>query len=328
MAKKKKKELKDYLTIKNIMSILLPEIAFGMCLWAWYYDLIVLGIIIIFAIFFYQMLKNKAEFSHTNITLAIFFGINVILEVFVFIPGLISASDLVSYNIVYSALFFVLNGIAVGINKKKKDLLFLMIFIGLVLFCMVMFFIISFNSYSAKPIIYIYPEKDMDVEIKVSNPERFTVTYPKYEEGWKVKALTDGTLIDSNNKKYYALYWEGKNKSNTIKEDGFIVKGKDSAEFLEEKLEILGLNYKEANEFIMYWLPKLESNKYNYIRFKTREEIDNNMKLNINPEPDTLIRVMMEYKGLDKKIKVKEEKLTKVERKGYTVVEWGGTEIK
>ena len=193
---------------------------------------------------------------------------------------------------------------------------------------MVMFFIISFNSYSAKPIIYIYPEKDMDVEIKVSNPERFTVTYPKYEEGWKVKALTDGTLIDSNNKKYYALYWEGKNKSNTIKEDGFIVKGKDSAEFLEEKLEILGLNYKEANEFIMYWLPKLESNKYNYIRFKTREEIDNNMKLNINPEPDTLIRVMMEYKGLDKKIKVKEEKLTKVERKGYTVVEWGGTEIK
>ena len=179
-----------------------------------------------------------------------------------------------------------------------------------------------------KPIIYIYPEEDMDVEVTVSNPEKFTVTYPKYEDGWKVKALTDGTLIDKNNKKYYALYWEGNGDKDNINKDGFVVKGEDSASFLEEKLEILGLNYKERNEFIMYWLPKLESNKYNYIRFKTREEIDNNMKLNINPEPDTLIRVMMEYKGLDKKIKVKEQSLTKVERKGYTVVEWGGTEIK
>ena len=67
-----------------------------------------------------------------------------------------------------------------------------------------------------KPIIYIYPEEDMDVEVTVSNPEKFTVTYPKYEDGWKVKALTDGTLIDSNNKKYYALYWEGNGDKDSI----------------------------------------------------------------------------------------------------------------
>ena len=179
-----------------------------------------------------------------------------------------------------------------------------------------------------KPIIYIYPEKEMDVEVTVSNPEKLTVTYPKYNDGWKVKVLKDGTLIDRNNKKYYALYWEGKGDNNTIKSDGFVVKGEDVASFLEEKLEILGLNYKESNEFIMYWLPKLESNKYNYIRFKTMDEINKNMKLTINPEPDTLIRIMMEYKGLDKKIDVKEQKLERRERSGYTVVEWGGTEIK
>ena len=212
--------------------------------------------------------------------------------------------------------------------------LLVMISIGIIVLTVGFFWVMwpkikaSVNNQWDKPIIYIYPEEDMDVEVTVSNPEKFTVTYPKYEDGWKVKALTDGTLIDSNNKKYYALYWEGNGDKDSINKDGFVVKGEDSASFLEEKLEILGLNYKERNEFIMYWLPKLESNKYNYIRFKTREEIDNNMKLNINPEPDTLIRVMMEYKGLDKKIKVKEQSLTKVERKGYTVVEWGGTEIK
>ena len=182
---------------------------------------------------------------------------------------------------------------------------------------------------SWKPIIYIYPTKDIDVNIKVSNPELFTVTYPKYNDGWQVKALTDGTLIDKNDKKYYALYWEGNNKNTSIvKEDGFIVKGKDSASFLEEKLEILGLNYKERNEFIMYWLPKLEKNKYNYIRFQTQDEINNNMELYIDPKPDTIIRVRMDYKALDKKIKVKIQELTKLERSGYTVVEWGGTEIK
>ena len=180
-----------------------------------------------------------------------------------------------------------------------------------------------------KPIIYIYPEEDIDVIIKVNHPEKFTVTYPKYNDGWEVRALKDGTLIDKNNKKYYALYWEGENKgTNKVKEDGFVIKGEDTVTFLEEKLALLGLNYKESDEFIMYWLPKLEKNKYNYIRFQTMEEIDNDMSLDINPQPDTLIRIRMEYKPLDKKIEVKEQQLTKQERNGYTVVEWGGTEIK
>ena len=34
------------------------------------------------------------------------------------------------------------------------------------------------------------------------------------------------------------------------------------------------------------------------------------------------------FKGLEKPIQVQEQKLEQVERKGYTAVEWGGTEIK
>ena len=215
-------------------------------------------------------------------------------------------------------------------SAKPILIVLLIIFLGIVGFFWYMWPRIqeSINNQWVKPVIYIYPEEDMNVEITVSNPEKLTVTYPKYNDGWKVKALKDGTLIDENNKKYYALYWDGEGDNGTIQSDGFIVRREDAEKFLEEKLEILGLNYKEANEFIMYWLPKLESNKYNYIRFKTMDEINSNMKLNINPEPDTLIRIMMEYKGLDKKIKVKEQKLERRERSGYSVIEWGGTEIK
>ena len=55
------------------------------------------------------------------------------------------------------------------------------------------------------------------------------------------------------------------------------------------------------------------------------EEIEKSMPLSFSIQPDTLIRIMMDYKPLDSYITVKEQQLTKVERKGFTVVEWGGT---
>ena len=181
-----------------------------------------------------------------------------------------------------------------------------------------------------KPIIYIYPEMEMDVNVRLGYSNLLTVSYPKYENGWNVQALKDGTLIDKDtNRELYALYYESINKLNfKVEEDGFIVKGDDSASFLEDKLSILGLNSKETNEFIIYWLPILESNKYNYIRFASMNEINENMPLDIEPKPDSVIRVLMTFKGLENEIKIDEQVLTPVVRNGYSVVEWGGTIIK
>lgn len=114
----------------------------------------------------------------------------------------------------------------------------------------------------------------------------------------------------------------------SVVKEGFVVKSEDSAQFLEEKLEILGLNEKETQEFIIYWLPILESNKYNYIRFASKDEIETNMPLEITPKPNTTIRILMTFKGLDKPINVKEQYLEKTQRTGYAAVEWGAVEIK
>ena len=84
------------------------------------------------------------------------------------------------------------------------------------------------------------------------------------------------------------------------------------------------MNNRETEEFIIYWLPKLEGNKYNYIRFETMEEINENMPLKVTPTPDTTIRVMMEFKALDVYIEIPEQQLKTPERKGFVVVEWGG----
>ena len=136
-------------------------------------------------------------------------------------------------------------------------------------------------------------------------------------------------MIDNTtNRTLYGLYWEGIDNGAKQTNEGFIVKGNYTIKFLEEKLSILGLNEKEAEEFIIYWLPILEKNNYNYIRFSTKEEIENYMKLDVTPQPDTTIRIIMNYKPLDKKINVKEQELIKQERNGFTLVEWGGSQIK
>jgi hypothetical protein len=72
----------------------------------------------------------------------------------------------------------------------------------------------------------------------------------------------------------------------------------------------------------------MEHNKYNYIRFETKEEINSYMPLKITPKPDSMIRIVMDFKALDNKINIKEQTLTTPSRTGYTVVEWGGSEIK
>lgn len=179
-----------------------------------------------------------------------------------------------------------------------------------------------------KPIIYLYPEKEIQLSVRLGKENNITCSYPEYKNGWNVLAKPDGTLVDiETGRGLYALYWEGIRSEKCNLKEGFVVKGNQTIQFLEEKLAVLGLNERESEEFIVYWLPKLQKNEYNYIRFATLEEINNNMPLELSIEPDTLIRVLMQYKPLDKYMEVKEQKLVTPDRNGFTVVEWGGTEI-
>jgi len=50
-----------------------------------------------------------------------------------------------------------------------------------------------------------------------------------------------------------------------------------------------------------------------------------NLELNVTPKPDSLIRVFLTIKKLDEVVNVKEQNLKAVERNGFTVVEWGGS---
>lgn len=179
-----------------------------------------------------------------------------------------------------------------------------------------------------KPIIYFYPEKETEIEIQLDYQGELTTTYPKISGNrWKVNAKPDGTLTDENGRSYYALYWEGNPNNQLQMHDGFVVKAEETITFLEEKLDQLGLSEREANEFIMFWLPKLESSPYNVIHFAQDDYLDL-APLSIQPEPDNVIRVMMVFEAISHPIDFPKQLLPeKPKRDGFTVVEWGGTQV-
>lgn len=177
----------------------------------------------------------------------------------------------------------------------------------------------------AKPVLYLYPKKNnTKISVRFEKEKLLTTTYPKYDNGWVVTANKNGDLTDLTGKYYYGLYWEETGSTKVNFDTGFYVTKENAIDFLEEKLKIIGLNERESNEFIMYWLPVLEKNKKSLVYFELTEERQRYNKLIIEPAPDSLLRVSIHVKKVDGKPKIKEQQLSSFERKGYTTIEWGG----
>ena len=182
------------------------------------------------------------------------------------------------------------------------------------------------STYAAKPVIYLYPEEETEVAVKLDCDGGLTCTYPAYEDGWSVTAQPDGTLTDEAGQTYRYLYWEGRSEAEYDFSTGFCVAGEDTAAFLEEALAALGLTRAEANEFIIYWLPRMEGNAYNLLSFQTDAYTDH-ARLTVTPQPDTVLRVFLAWRPLAAPVDIPAQTLSAPSRQGFTLVEWGGTEL-
>ncbi|MCF0121204.1 MAG: hypothetical protein HUJ65_06155 [Oscillospiraceae bacterium] len=179
----------------------------------------------------------------------------------------------------------------------------------------------------AKPVIYLYPEVTTDVAVWLDYSGELTCTYPAYADGWRITAEPDGTLTDGAGQTYNYLYWEGVSDTVYDLSEGFCIAGADTAAFLEDALNRLGLTRREANEFIVYWLPLMQENPYNLISFQS-DSYTQSAQLRIDPAPDTLIRVFMAFKPLESAVEVPAQELSCAPRTGFTAVEWGGCEVR
>ena len=181
---------------------------------------------------------------------------------------------------------------------------------------------------AAKPVIYLYPTEPTSVKVKLDYKGKLTCTYPDYNGGWEVTAYPNGRIIDQKTGKEYSyLFWEGVTDVEYDFSRGFVVKGEDTAEFLQKTLAEIGLTPVEYNEFIVYWLPRMQNNPYNLISFQS-DIYTESAKLEISPSPDSLLRVFMAYRPLSAPIDIEPQTFDTFVRRGFTVVEWGGTEVR
>ena len=162
---------------------------------------------------------------------------------------------------------------------------------------------------------------DISVQFNIIN-SKFTIIYPKFNEKntWNVKAIPNGDILIKD-KIYPYLFWEVESYFPPETNEGFIISEENAEKFLEEKLDILGLNEKGKTDFITFWRNKLS------LCFFQSKNFFKHFELNITTKRDSLIRVFLTIKKLDTPINIKEQKLISNERKGFTVIEWGGSDL-
>lgn len=164
--------------------------------------------------------------------------------------------------------------------------------------------------------LYLYAEKETDVSVKVDKAE-IVAANPPYKNGWETQATPEGTKID------YAYVSEF-----DAPETGLVVTEEDLQQTLVDYAQELGLNEREADDFVAFWTTELPAAPYYLVsHFSNPAGI---MGIKISPEPDVLLQVVMYFKPLSGSSARAYKNLLPPSfdqppaRSGLTVVDWSG----
>lgn len=173
-----------------------------------------------------------------------------------------------------------------------------------------------------KPVIYLYPESPLALSVRVGAD--ITKSEPTYNDSWNVFAMPDGRLITSGGT-YDSLFWEGIGHGEYPQvKSGFIVKRSDVEQTLWQHLKMLGLNKKESSDFMDFWMPLMPNTNYIRLTWFGTDQMNELAPLSLTKAPDTLIRIFLDFEGLDNPINIPNQRLSHPSRNGFVVVEWGG----
>ncbi|MBI2593114.1 hypothetical protein HYW44_00525 [Candidatus Daviesbacteria bacterium] len=200
-----------------------------------------------------------------------------------------------------------------------------------------------------KPAIYLYPKQKQLVNVKVFPRGELTYVDPPYdfERGWTVWAEPSGKLnaLSSSpsalSQDYDYLYYESKIYDNAINKPakGWVIKSEESGVKSEEWfkpledhfktiLPKLGLNKKETEDFVQYWIKALPQSPYYFVGIVDPGNVDEIEKLEITPKPDSINRVRVYFERLDSPKAVEPPVFpppsSLLPLPSFSVVEWGG----
>lgn len=174
-----------------------------------------------------------------------------------------------------------------------------------------------------KPNIYIYPEVETELEVKLNFPKGGNViaSIPAYGNGWQVN-VKPGGRIDN---KYNYLFYESEQPDVWQRTEGWCVAKSELKDFFERNLANWGFAGREITDFTDYWIPRLDEAAYYAIYPQHSDIIKEVIELQLSQEPDHILRLFYVIEKANTPLTTLEEPMIPCEfnRNGFLVTEWG-----
>jgi hypothetical protein len=179
-----------------------------------------------------------------------------------------------------------------------------------------------YPPHTRKPNIYIYPLITCSLSVQIEFPLGGAIikSIPHYENGWNIIVTPSGRI----NNEYDYLFYESINPDKYQYSEGWIISRDSLSIFFENNLLEAGFNIHEKNDFLEYWIPRLNEYPYYIIYPELSEYIDRVIQLKFSIKPDKILRLFYVIKGTEKaNLKLNTPVLPGFERSGFVVAEWG-----
>jgi hypothetical protein len=173
-----------------------------------------------------------------------------------------------------------------------------------------------------KPNIYIYPNEQSDLSVKLSFPKGGWVvaSEPEYGTGWNFNVDTAGLI----NNTYSFLFYESTQPDVWQINFGWILQTDSLELFFRQNMAEYGFKGSEIDDFIEYWIPRLDDYLFYLIYPQTKSIIDDVIQLDFSKQPENILRLFYVIKGQNQlQDKLTVPTIESFKREGYFVTEWG-----
>jgi hypothetical protein len=173
---------------------------------------------------------------------------------------------------------------------------------------------------SKKPNIYLYSDRDLTAQVRLSPERAITVSDPVYRpgKGWQAE-IKNGSL---NGRGDFLFYESVVPDSVWQKDEGYSIRAEYRSGDMAVMLGQYGFNEKETVEFIEYWSSHLIGD-VDYVFYPQETgAVDRVMPLSVSPGPDYVSRIWFYAEPLVSS----PEPVTgpeQIVREGFYIVEWG-----
>jgi len=172
-----------------------------------------------------------------------------------------------------------------------------------------------------KPNIYLYSNIDMNVNVKIYPSDWITKSIPEYKKsGWEAN-IVDGSLNGNDD---YLFYEAIVPNEGFQKEKAFTVNKNNRKNDMTYILDLYGFNEKEKQDFIDYWMNKLDDEK-DYVFYPQQTSVVQQiMPLVLSIQPDNIYRIWFFIEQKENQQYESPNDIEVIKRTEFTLVEWGG----